>query len=86
MKIDTVEVCELAGVQLSWDRERGAAVGHYVTLRATDDARADRRGPYARKQARLEYDAMRAALFAAARQQKASLHHLVERRATRASR
>ena len=76
---DVVEAVELAGVQLSWLRERGAAAGHFVVLAPTHDEEAVERGPYSRSEARLAFEAMSAALLSAARQQTARLRSLMPR-------
>jgi len=82
--IDIVDFCELSGVQLHWLRERAAdEAAHYVTLEATGAQPPQRHGSYTRTQARVVFEAMRAALVAAARQQSTRLQRLVQRRQTR---
>ncbi len=78
--MDVVEHCELAGVQLTWLRQRAAGdAGHYVVLAANDEPSENARGPLGRQQAMLVFEAMRAALIEAARQQSARLKRIMRR-------
>jgi hypothetical protein len=76
---DIVDSFALAGVQLSWLRERAGEIGHHVVLWPEDGSAPVRHGPFTRKQARMVFEAMQATLLAAARQQHAQLLKIVGR-------
>ncbi len=80
---DTVQRCEGAGVTLTWLRRRDQREGakHWLELKPQSDGEpAELRGPYRRAEAEARYDAMAAALLTAARQQRARLRAIMERR------
>lgn len=74
-----VDQCELAGVTLTWFRARGVPDGHCVRSKTSSGTVVTERGPFNRSAARLVFDAMHDALFAAAQQQVAQLHRLKRR-------
>jgi hypothetical protein len=79
-EMDLVEGCELAGLQLSWLRQRGAGdAGHFIVMAGLNDPERTERGPMPRQHAMLVFEAMRSALIAAARQQTARLRTIIRR-------
>jgi hypothetical protein len=79
---DVVQSSEHAGVRVTWLRRRGGEgdPGHVIRLAPlADDEATEELGPYERKQAAQVYDAIGAALLAAARQQRARLRGIMQR-------
>ena len=66
-----VEKCELGGIRLIWRRECGNDNGHRVRIEPRDGKGAKEHGPFRQSEAKVRYEAMRAALQVAATQAKA---------------
>lgn len=73
---DVVDTCEIAGVTVTWLRERSSDGGHHVVMRPRDNVTTSNHGPFDRSEARLAYESMRAALLCAAQQQTARLRRI----------
>lgn len=84
---DLVQSCERAGVRISWMRRRhGDGPSHIIRLQPLDPGElGEELGPYERADAALAYDAAQASLLVAARQQRARLRGIMERRSGAAS-
>lgn len=83
---DVVQSSERAGVRVTWLRRRdGTGANHLVAIQPLDgEEQGESLGPFDRKQAALVYDATQGALLVAARQQRARLRQIMDRR-TRAA-
>ncbi len=82
--MDLVQASEGAGVRLAWLRRRdaGDSPGHVIELQPQSEGESpESRGPYDRATAQLVFSAMETALLVAARQQRARLRGIVDRRA-----
>lgn len=71
LAVEIVDKCELAGIRLTWRRERGNDAGHRVRIEPKSGKGATDHGPFQQSEAQVRYESMRAALQVAATQQNA---------------